>query len=121
MDITTTEVNMEIADICLNTPDDAALNGEWINMFLFDGVGYGITTNLNCVKMTYPTLSEVTEEMLTKMALCGYGSKDWNICPGGSPEYSDLADTFGKCDIISASRYAKELSQHLLSSKITRI
>lgn len=114
-------MDMEIIELCLNTPDEASLDGEWVEMMLFDGVGYGITKNLDCVCMRYPKLSELTKEMLDKAALYRFGSTDWYLEPGGSPEYSDAAIAFGKCQIISAGRYAKELTQQLLTSQIRNI
>lgn len=117
----TTEMDLEIIELCLNVPDDAALDGQWVKMILFDGVGYGITDSLCCVQMQYPLLSELTKEMLDKAALCRFGSTDWFISPGGEPEFSDSAIAFGKCDIISASRYARDLTQHLITSEVRRI
>lgn len=111
-------MDMEIIELCLNTPNEASLDGEWVEMMLFDGVGYGITKNLDCVCMRYPKLSELTKEMLDKAALYRFGSTDWYLEPGGSPEYADSAIAFGKCQIISAGRYAKELTQKILTSQI---
>lgn len=111
----------EVLEICLNAPDEAALDGEWVNFILFDGVGFGITDALNCVKLDYPTLKELTPEMLDKIALHRFGSMNWALNPGGNPEFGDSAVVFGKPYIISAGRYSRDLTNTMLNANMIHV